>query len=553
MRRLRRERSTFDAGKKKAAMMDPLPQTTGEIPIAEISDEFRKSMLEFLLDRIRHQDDFPALSESIGAINRIASSDDESIATLSNLILKDFALTNKLLRLVNSTAFIQFGGGNISTVSHAVAILGFDAVKNVALSLLLFDRLKNRKHASHLKDEFMHALFSGILAREISRQAMARGIEEAFVCAMFHNLGRLLGMHYFPAEDRETRRIMARNHIGEDIASSQVLGFSYRELGMAVAQEWRFPEQIIYSMGTLPDEPVQPPESNHDKLRMLAVFSNEVCETIAHTPCENEADEIHAIISRYADGLPLTERQLLDAIDKAMAELIQYANIIQINLQKIPFGRHISQTQKDALIHNSSGCTAAPGSAENEYDDDAEPDADEDAVLDILTAGIIDISEALVAETPLNHILHAILDTLYRGLGFRHVLLCTVDGYRNVMNASFGCGMEIEKLVANFQFPLRSYSDVLPNDVFQAAVAKGEDSVIADIDHPDAHDLIPEWYRHITTAQTFALFPLNIRDVPVALIYADKVRAGTISFSEAEKRLLRTLRNQAILALKQTL
>lgn len=526
-----------------------IQQTTGEIPIAEISDEFRKSMLEFLLDRIRNQDDFPALAESIGAINRIASSDDESIASLSNLILKDFALTNKLLRLVNTTAFTHFGGGTISTVSHAVSILGFDAVRNVALSLLLFDSLKNRKHASHLKDEFLHALFSGILAREISRQSIARGIEEAYICSMFHNLGRRLGMHYFPAEDRETRRIMARNHLDEDIASSQVLGFSYRELGMAVAQKWHLPEQIIYSMGTLPDEPVQHPESNHDKLRMLAVFSNAVCEIIAHTPCEDEADAIRAIITRFADGLPLTENQLLDAIDKAMNELIQYANIIQVNLQKTPFGRHIIQTKKIALAHGD--CIGQTIDDESECDDDAE--TEEDSALDILTAGIIDISEALVAETPLNHILHAILETLYRGLGFRHVLLCTVDGYRNVMNANFGYGTEIEKLAASFKFPLRSYSDVLPNDIFQSAAAKGEDVVIADIDHPDVRDLVPEWYRRAATAQTFALFPLNLRDTPVALIYVDKARAGTINFSEDEKRLLRTLRNQAILALKQTL
>lgn len=531
--------------------METIQQTTGEIPIAEISDEFRKSMLEFLLDRIRNQDDFPALAESIGAINRIASSDDESIASLSNLILKDFALTNKLLRLVNSAAFTQFGGGNISTVSHAVSILGFDAVRNVALSLLLFDNLKNRKHASHLKDEFLHALFSGILAREISRQSIARGTEEAYICAMFHNLGRRLGMHYFPAEDRETRRIMARNHLDEDIASSQVLGFSYRELGMAVAQEWRLPEQIIYSMGTLPDEPVQYPESNHDKLRMLAVFSNAVCEIIAHTPCEDEADAIRAIIARFTDGLPLTENQLLDTIGKAMNELIQYATIIQVNLQKTPFGRHIIQTKKTALAHGD--CTGQAIDDESECDDDSETDAEEDSALDILTAGIIDISEALVAETPLNHILHAILETLYRGLGFRHVLLCTVDGYRNVMNAKFGYGAEIEKLAASFKFPLRSYSDVLPNDVFQTAVAKGEDIVIADIDHPDVHNNVPEWYRRVAAMQTFALFPLNLRDTPVALIYADKARAGTINFSEDEKRLLRTLRNQAILALKQTL
>jgi HD-like signal output (HDOD) protein len=69
---------------------------------------------------MRHKSDFPALSESVSAINKIANSETESINKLSNTILKDFALTNKIVRLVNSAYFRPAGGGSISTVSRAV-------------------------------------------------------------------------------------------------------------------------------------------------------------------------------------------------------------------------------------------------------------------------------------------------------------------------------------------------------------------------------------------------------------------------------------------------
>ena len=59
------------------------------------------SALDILLRRMQTESDFPALSEAIGAINRIAASDREGVNELSNNILKDFALTNKLLKLVN--------------------------------------------------------------------------------------------------------------------------------------------------------------------------------------------------------------------------------------------------------------------------------------------------------------------------------------------------------------------------------------------------------------------------------------------------------------------
>ena len=77
--------------------------------------------LDFLLRRMRHKSDFPALSDSIIRIQRVASSDSENLTSLSNEILKDVALTHKLLRLVNTAHYGSAGGGSISTVSRAVA------------------------------------------------------------------------------------------------------------------------------------------------------------------------------------------------------------------------------------------------------------------------------------------------------------------------------------------------------------------------------------------------------------------------------------------------
>ena len=58
--------------------------------------------LEFLLRRMRHKTDFPALSESVVRIQRLATSDTESIRSLTDEILRDVSLTNKLLRMVNT-------------------------------------------------------------------------------------------------------------------------------------------------------------------------------------------------------------------------------------------------------------------------------------------------------------------------------------------------------------------------------------------------------------------------------------------------------------------
>jgi hypothetical protein len=133
-------------------------------------------------------------------------------------------------------------------------------------------------------------------------------------------------------------------------------------------------------------------------------------------------------------------------------------------------------------------------------------------------------------------------------MGFQRVLLCIKDAKQNAMVGRFGFGEDINQIIKNFKFPL-SYTP----DVFHASLSKGVDILISDINEPKIRERIPDWYRKTVTAQTFVLFPLNIKNVPVALIYADKEPAGGINMPENELSLLRTLRNQALLAIKQTL
>ena len=117
---------------------------------------------------------------------------------------------------------------------------------------------------------------------------------------------------------------------------------------------------------------------------------------------------------------------------------------------------------------------------------------------------------------------------------------------RHSVHGRFGFGPETGELARRFRFSLTP-----AQDVFYVAVSKGVDLMISDVDDPKIAPRIPEWYRQAVAAKTFILFPLNIKGNPVALIYADKDNAGDISVAEKELSLLRTLRNQAVLAIKQ--
>ena len=141
--------------------------------IAAPAESAQSGTLEFLLRRMKHRSDFPALSDAVGRIQRVANSDNESLASLSNEILKDVALTNKLLRLVNTASYRHAGGGSISTVSRAAALVGFAGIRNMALSLVLLEHMHDKAHAGKLKEEFLRSLMAGSIANELSALRLA--------------------------------------------------------------------------------------------------------------------------------------------------------------------------------------------------------------------------------------------------------------------------------------------------------------------------------------------------------------------------------------------
>ncbi|KVW95610.1 signal transduction protein [Thiobacillus denitrificans] len=537
--------------------------------------EAREGALDVLLRRMRTESDFPALSEAIGDINRIASSDREGVNELSNNILKDFALTNKLLKLANVAFYNQVGGGSISTISRAVVILGFDAVRSIALSLILFDNLENKAHAQQLKEEFVKVLYAGMLAREMAGKAQLRDVEEAFIGAMLHKLGRMLTLFYFPAETEAINQLVETEGLNDARASIQVLGLSYENLGMGIARNWGFPDQLVLSMKQLPAGKVRKCASNAERLCALAGFSNELCDIVLGTSDADRGKALAALTARYGDSVPVTVEQISGLMEQSMRDIAPFAMAVNVNLRQSAFAQEASKwagmaaapgaapaatppaadalagaepdapslLEATALHEHAAILDAAPGEA------GGQPQRTTEAVQSVLTAGLQDVSNSLIDDNmSVNDILRMILEAMYTGMGFAHVVLCIKDGRHNTMCGKFGFGDGVQSLIKAFDFPLAAQPDV-----FLVALQNNADIFITDIDDPKIATRIPAWYRQHVSARTFVLFPIIVRGKPIGLIYAARPQPGDITIPEKELSLLKSLRNQAVLAIRQSL
>jgi serine/threonine protein kinase len=523
-----------------------------------------QSTLDFLLRRMRHKSDFPALSKTISDINKIVSSEQDGSANLSKAILKDFALTNKLLKMVNTAVYGQFGS-TISTISRAVVILGFENIRNAAITLLLFDHLQNKAQAGQLVDETIATFFNGLIAKAVAPKGGIKDIEEAFICSMFYNLGRLLATFYFYEETLEINKLMEQKKMSEEHASQMVLGISYEALGTGIASAWHFPDRIIHSMRQVNEDKVKKAATESEKLRVMAGLSNELSRIASNTPADQRSKELTKLIGRYGESVPLNEKYLMSVMEESLVEIGKHASVLNIVVKKSPFLSKVSawsghgtasesaaspqvaagQSASDTILENTVEKTllkTAPLPDQTEITEAGAASADPGAVL---AAGIQDITNSLVGDCSLNDLLRMILETMYRAMGFTRVLVCVRDVKANAMQGRFGFGQDIDTAMKSFKFSL----DYTP-DVFHVALAKGADIMIADINAETIKDRIPAWYRDKIGAHSFLIFPILVDKAPIAMIYADQDKQA-MEINPKELNLLKTMRNQAVLAIKQ--
>lgn len=513
--------------------------------------------LEFLLRRMRLRSDFPAMSDAVARIQRLTHSDTESLNSLSNEILKDVALTHKLLRLVNTAHYRHAAGGGISTVSRAAALIGFAGIRNLALSLILLERMENKSHAQQLREEFLRSLMAGSLARELS--VSTRDSEESFLAAMFQNLGRLLTEFYFPEEAAQVRLLTRAERraeragppISEAQASFQVLGLSYEQLGLGVARQWGLPESLQRSMcRPAGDAPLRAIDAPAERQRWLARAANELTDVILQSdPAEAHA-RLRAAAQRYSRGLGATVEAIERAADQGRQRLAELAQAMDIHLPKNARAQRLlaplQPSLDDSLSPHELTATLVGEVPSSLTADGPAPEQ----ALEILAAGIQDISNAMVESFKLNEVLRMILETLYRGLGFRRVVFCLRDPKTEMLTGRFGLGEGVEAVVPLFKVALRPPASGAA-DLFSAVCQKGADTLIADASAANIAERLPAWYLGAPRAASFLVLPLLIKGAPFAMIYADKARAGGIDLDDKELALLRTLRNQAVMAFRQ--
>jgi hypothetical protein len=165
---------------------------------------------------------------------------------------------------------------------------------------------------------------------------------------------------------------------------------------------------------------------------------------------------------------------------------------------------------------------------------------------DLLLAGVQDVTQMRASgQSKVNELILAVLETLYRSMGFRFATVCLKDARSGQFRARVAFGEQQHERQAGFVFPMAP-----SRDLFHLAMENDADLMIADATTAKIRELLPAWHRALLPdAKSFIVLPLVVGKVQLGLFYADRAVAAPEGVPADETSLIKALKGQVLAAL----
>ena len=276
------------------------------------SDEFR--FVSLLALELENGDiSLPSLPDVVLKIRKLLESDNCTFELISQAVSVDPALVSRLFVFANS-AYYNRANINADTLDAAISRLGFEVVRNTAMSLAMKQLYKTDTSddvARHVRKVWSHGVRLSCMAYAIGATQNHINQETAYLCGLMHDVGKL----YILTKAEEFPEFL-----GAPDKLEAVMEEWNPQVSKSIVESWGFPDEVVES--TDPATYAHP-DTEADATLIDVIVAAELLLELGdqepdfditdHLSCirlDLDAERIGDVVSRYKTKLETVEHSL---------------------------------------------------------------------------------------------------------------------------------------------------------------------------------------------------------------------------------------------------
>lgn len=444
----------------------------------------------------------------------------------------------RIVAIANSLGYNPCGV-HITSIHQAIIVVGFERLRNLAVSLLLLDQAQSPFTAAANRELASLALLSGLFAANLSERRLWVDRDMAFLCGALRGYGRML-MATFLADDFAALVRRAGNGFSDE-ASRSVFGLTPLELGRDILSVMGLPATITGTIVQVPPELRRLPTDNPaTALQVVADFGLRLAEIIQAPDLTSDtfAFRIESLSREYDPELILSKDAAEELARQVFETLQTYGWQGGFNLKSVALFQRF-----DALVarrHLPPPFSGRLGKAEPGLAPVASPRLqafDHSQAAAALETAIAAISRLVNESQPdQRRIFRALTESLCGALDLNSCLVFLREPRAGLFHVEFGVGPLADDV--------RDCVTLDPSrrDIFSLPMSRGEDVLIQDPDARSIRPFVPSWLLRPGQVRPLLLLPIKDQERVFALLCATSASFSSFSLAQGVSVQLHRLR-----------
>jgi HD-like signal output (HDOD) protein len=201
---------------------------------------------DYIRKKLKKIELLPTFPNIVGEVLNIIEDPMSSASDLARHM--DPSMVGEILRIANSAYFGTQNFRNISTIEHAIAVIGYKQLSHIILQMPFISMVNGGSKGFDINKFIRHSIICGALSDAISKATFLGNPNEAYISGIMHDIGIIIIYKYFKDQWDEISNLIHDRKLSRIMAEKEVLSVDHGCIGAMLLEMWNVPKQITDSV-----------------------------------------------------------------------------------------------------------------------------------------------------------------------------------------------------------------------------------------------------------------------------------------------------------------